>query len=86
MAALSRHRAAEERVRKASQSKLAKAAEAERVRQQKSASAAALASARMESLRQVDLMRKRREEKLLQDKLADQMARYQTTGRWVGGL
>ena len=86
LAALSRQRAAEERVRKASQSKLAKAAEAERVRQQKSASAAALASARMESLRQVDLMRKRREEKLLQDKLADQMARYQTTGRWVGGL
>lgn len=86
LAALSRQRAAEERVRKASQSKLAKAAEAERVRQQKSASAAALASARMESLRQVELMRKRREEKLLQDKLADQMARYQTTGRWVGGL
>ena len=86
LAALSRQRAAEEKARKAAQSAAQKAEADRKKRAQQSASAAALASARMESLRQVELMRKRQEEKLLQDKLADQMARYQTTGRWVGGL
>ena len=79
LAALSRQRAAEEKARKAAQSAAQKADADRKKKAQQSASAAALASARMESIRQANI---RKEKK----KLEDQMARYQTTGRWIGGL